>query len=161
MKRLALLLALVALAPAAASARCFHFCRGQTDFGLGFGAIVNAASSTFYLPAEVDYFLFDGVSLGLATRFTWDPRTMLPEAVVRFTPLKDWNIAPYLVARAGRVFSFDRSMPDATTLSGGLGVAYFVTPFVSIVVEGMYQHVFHGAYNGGADCLGGVRVFFG
>lgn len=161
MKSVLVLLACLVLLPAAASARCFHFCRGQLDFGLGFGATVNQASSTFFLPIDVDYFVVDGLSLGLATRYTWDPRTMLPEAVVRFSPLVLWNITPYVVARAGHVFSFEAAMPDATTVSGGLGIAYFVTPFVSIVLEGLYQHVFHDAYDGGADCFGGVRVFFG
>ena len=161
MSRLLLVFAFAVVVPTAASARCFHFCRGQIDFGLGFGAVVNQASSTFYLPAEVDYYLLDGLSLGLTSRYTWEPATMLPEVVLRFTPLKLWNITPYVVARAGRIFSFDSSMPDATTVSGGLGVAYFVTPFVSLVVEGLYQHVFHDAYDGGGDCFGGVRVFFG
>jgi len=160
-KPVLVLLACLVLLPQVASARCFHFCRGQLDFGLGFGATVNQDSSTFFLHADVDYFVVDGLSLGLATRYTWDPRTMLPEAVLRFTPLVLWNISPYVVARAGRIFSFDRAMPDATTVSGGLGIAYFVTPFVSIVLEGLYQHVFDDAYDGGGDCFGGVRVFFG
>lgn len=161
MPRLLLLAALVLALPAPASARCFHFCRGQIDFGLGFGAMINEESSTFFLPAEVDYFVVDGLSLGLTSRYTWDPATVLPELVLRFAPVVLWNITPYVVARAGRFFSFDKAMADATTVSGGLGVAYFVTPFVSIVVEGLYQHVFHDAYDGGGDCFGGVRIFFG
>ncbi len=162
MKRLLLLwLALAVLWPSAVSARCFHFCRNQLDFGLGFGAVINQDTSTFYLPAEVNYYVVDGLSLGLTSRYAWDPAAMLPEVVVRYAPFMRWNISPYVVARAGRMFPFDRSAPDATTASGGAGVAYFVTPFAAIVVEGLYQHVFHDAYDGGADCFGGVRVFFG
>jgi len=158
---LALAFAWVLARPAPAQARCFHFCRGQIDFGLFVGGTLNGSRSSFVLLGDVDYFVWDGLSLGLASRYQMDPSQLAPEAVLRFTPLVRFNISPYVVARVGRLLSLDANTPDATTLSGGLGVAYFVTPFVAITIELLYQHLFQDAHQSGADVLGGIRFFLG
>lgn len=158
---LALAFALALAAPAPAQARCFHFCRGQIDFGLFVGGNLTGVRSSFVILADVDYFVWDGLSLGVASRYQMDPSLLAPETVLRFTPAVRANISPYVVARAGRLFSLDTRVPDATTLSGGLGVAYFVTPFVAITLEVLYQHLFHGEHESGGDVLGGIRFFLG
>lgn len=150
----------VALTPSRAEARCFHFCRAQIAYGVGFGGLWSGEGSSFLANVHGDYYLLDGLSAGVEVRYLSDPRYLLPELSLRYTPFLflEWNTVPFLAIKGGRTFSIDADgdAPDQNTVAAGGGIAYFITPFVALRVS-FSRRFFEKV--GAAEIEGGIVLF--
>ncbi len=153
---LVLFVTILGAAPARAEARCFHFCQGQIGWGVGFGGLWSGEGSSFLTNLHGDYYVFDGVSVGMEVRYLSDPRYLLPELSIRYTPFLQWNTVPFLSLKGGRTFPIDDGYPERATLAAGGGMAYFITPFVALRV-GVSRRFFKG--KDASELEGGI-VFF-
>jgi hypothetical protein len=151
-----LFLTILGSRPADAEARCFHFCRGQIGWGVGFGGLWSGEGSSFLTNLHGDYYILDGLSFGMELRYLSDPGYLLPELSLRYTPFLQWNIVPFVSLKGGRTFTIAEDYPEQATAAVGLGVAYFITPFVALRV-GASRRFFKGA--DASELEGGVAFF--
>lgn len=158
---LVLFLAVAALAAVAppASAQCRHFCKGGVDLGLGFGGGSYDGEFAFSLAGNGGYFIADGLVVGASIVYQSKPEYVLPEAYSRYYLPFDWSVTPFLLGKIGRLYGLEEGWPDATTASGGLGVASFLSRNVAFQVWVVYQSYFHDAYVDGWDFGGGLGFY--
>jgi hypothetical protein len=133
---LAILTPILLAAPASA-----RFEAGTFRFGAGLGLQGHEDGIVFSLGAAGGVFVLKGLDVGISTVLhTGDiPTQFLATGGVRFIPLPDLTLTPYIRAGGGRLFV---EGDDAWTVSAGGGLLYMFGPWYGIDLQGTYMWFF-------------------
>ena len=122
-----------------ASAR---FEAGTFRFGAGLGLQGSPGGVIFSLGASGGVFVLKGLDVGVNTVFQTGgdiPTQFLATGGIRFIPLPDLTLTPYIRAGGGRLFV---EGDDAWTISAGGGLLYMFGPWYGIDLQGTYMWFF-------------------
>ena len=133
---LAILTLILLTAPARA-----RFEAGTFRFGAGLGLQGSPGGAIFSVGASGGVFVLKGLDLGVSTVFHTGgiPTQFVATGGVRFIPLPDLMLTPYIKAAGGRLFV---EGDDAWTVSAGGGLLYMIGPWYGIDLQGTYFWLF-------------------
>ena len=138
-RRILLFFTTLMLLAAPASAR---FEQGTFRFGAGMGLQGSSEGVIFSLGASGGVFVLKGLELGVGTVFQTGgdiPTQFLATGGIRFIPLPDLMLTPYIRAAGGHLFV---EGDDAWTVSAGGGLLYMFGPWYGIDLQGTYMWFF-------------------
>jgi hypothetical protein len=154
-----LLFSAIMLLAAPAQAR---FEQGTFRFGAGMGLYGTSEGVVFSFGASGGVFVLKGLDLGVSAVLSTGgdyPTQVATTGGIRFIPLPDLNITPYLKAGGGRLFI---EGDDAWIVSVGGGLLYMFGPWYGIDIQGTYAWYFFpdGDPIGDWGITGGLALFF-
>ena len=119
-----------------------RFEAGTIRFGAGLGFQGSPEGVIFSVGASGGVFVLKGLDLGVNTVFQTGgdiPTQFLATGGIRFIPLPDLMLTPYIRAAGGRLFV---DGDDAWTVSAGGGLLYMFGPWYGIDLQGTYMWFF-------------------
>jgi hypothetical protein len=120
-----------------------RFETGTMRVGAGLGLRGGDDGVTFSIDGSFGFFVLHGLELSISPLFQTgggEPTLFLLEGGLRFIPLPDLQLTPYIQAGAGRLFVIDQF--DAWMVSAGGGLLYLFGPWYGIDISGGYRWFF-------------------
>ncbi len=139
--RVWIFLSIICLSTTSAFAR---FEQGTYRIGASLGLRGTNDGIEFSLGGAFGYFLLDGLDLGLSTVVQTggvDPTLVWLSADLRFIPLPDLQVTPFLKTSGGRLFVIDYD--DAWLVSAGGGLIYPLGPRLAVEIGAGYRWYFY------------------
>ena len=139
--RVLVFLSLICLGNASAFAR---FEQGTYRVGASLGLRGTDDGVEFSLGGAFGFFLLDGLDLGLSTVVQTggvDPTLVYLSSDLRFIPLPDLQVTPFLKTSGGRLFVID--FVDAWLVSAGGGLIYLMGPRLGLEIGAGYRWYFY------------------
>ncbi|HUU03031.1 MAG TPA: hypothetical protein VM425_16480 [Myxococcota bacterium] len=120
-----------------------RFEMGTMHVGAGLGLRGGDEGVTFSFNGSFGFFVLHGLELSISPLLQTgggEPTIVLLEGGLRFIPLPDLELTPYLKVSGGRLFVIDEF--DAWMVSAGGGLLYLFGPWYGIDISGGYRWFF-------------------